>query len=64
LEGAVHFFRAVDFVKATISECGAGIEALVLQLASIGLGVRTQGQEGQQESLIAGLLALYYQSLV
>jgi len=64
LESAVNFLRTVDFAQGDdFLDVVRRVEALVLQLAGVSLGVRTQGQEGQQKSLVAGFFALYQQIL-
>ena len=64
LEGAGDFFGAVDFAQGDdFLDVMGGVEAFVLQLAGKQLGLRARDQEGQQQSLIAGLFALRDQVL-
>ena len=49
LEGTIDFCRAVDFAQSDdFLDVVKGVESLVFQLARIRLGVRTEGQEGQE----------------
>lgn len=58
-QGACDLLRAVDFAPGDdFLEVVRAVEALVLQLAGISRGVRTQRQESQEQALRARLFAL------
>jgi len=49
MERAVDLFQAIDFAQGDdLLDVMPAVEALVLQFASVSLGVGAEGQEGQQ----------------
>ena len=64
VQGAGGFVRAVDLAQGDdFLDVVRGVEALFLQLARVEVGLGSQAQEGLQEGLLAGALAIDQQFL-